>query len=66
VIGQYFKAGGPQASSVLLQASQDREVALVHQLTTKARHISYASFFVFVSSAVLFRKSDLEAGTKKH
>jgi hypothetical protein len=60
---QYFAAGGPQASSVFLQASQNREVALVHQLATKARHISDASFFVFVSSAVLLRESDLEAGT---
>jgi hypothetical protein len=66
VIGQYSTAGGPQASSVLLQASQNREVTLVHQLTTKARYISDASFFVFVSSAVLLRESDLEAGTKKH
>jgi hypothetical protein len=49
----------------LLQTSQNREVTLVHQLTTKAGHISDASFFVFVSSAVLLRESNLEAGTKK-
>jgi hypothetical protein len=66
VIGQYSTAGGPQASSVLLQASQNREVALAYQLTTKARHISDTSFFIFVSSAVLLRESDLEVGTKKH
>jgi hypothetical protein len=29
MIRQYFTTGGPQASSVLLQASQNREVALV-------------------------------------
>src|SRR6266404_5338482 len=46
VTDQHTAAGGTKLCAIFLEASQDSEIALIHQLTAETLHVARASFLL--------------------
>src|SRR5882757_11073585 len=52
VTDQHIAAGGTKLCAIFLEASQDSEIALIHQLTAETLHVARASFLLLIGAAV--------------
>src|SRR3979411_265965 len=49
---QHIAAGAAKLCALFLEASQDSEIALIHQLTAETLHVARASFLLLIGAAV--------------
>jgi hypothetical protein len=57
MLGQHLAAGRRKLGTILLQASQNGKIALIHQFSAKARNVTCACLLLFVSAAVLSHRA---------
>jgi hypothetical protein len=51
VTDQHIAAGETKPCAIFLEASQDSEIALIHQLTAETLHVARASFLFLIGAA---------------
>src|ERR1700712_1547962 len=57
MLGQHLAARRRKLGTILLQASQNSEIALVHHFSAKARNVACARLLLFVSAAMLGQRA---------